>query len=137
MSVTLQAPKPLPFPDNPKTLGEHLRKRCAFQKVVARELRVNQWTPITWETNRAEPEIRYWPRIIAFLGDDPNPAPETLGEHLHARCRALGPPPKEVAARLQIDEGTLKKYESGAYRPTSDRIRRLIEAFLQARDGRS
>jgi ribosome-binding protein aMBF1 (putative translation factor) len=60
-----------------------------------------------------------------------------LGNISGPRCQALGLPREEVAARLQIDEGTLKKYESGAYRPTSDRIRRLIEAFLQARDGRS
>ncbi len=141
MPVTLKAPRPLPYPSNPKTLGEHLRKRRhergAFQKTIAKELRVNQWTYITWETGRAEPETRYWPRIISFLGHDPHPTPETLGEHLREKYRELGLPRKRAAVRLGIDEGTLEKYESGVSRPTSDCTRRLIEQFLRPRDVRS
>ncbi len=138
--VTLTAPKPLPFPAAPKTLGEHLRKRRIelglLQRHVAKSVGVAVNTLMTWERDRAEPEPRYWSKIISFLGYDPNPAPETLGEHLQARYRALGLPRKEVAARLQMDEGTLKKYETGASRPTSNRTRRVIKQFLRPRDVR-
>lgn len=79
------------------------------------------------------PEIRYWPAIIAFLAYDPNPAPQTLGERLQAKYRELGLPIKDAARQLGMDEGTLLKYERGTSRPTTERARKLIDTFLNAR----
>ena len=73
----LKTNKPLPYHNPPRTLGEHLRRRRhelgMFQKDVADRLGVNQWTLIGWEQNRKKPAVRLMPRIIRFLGYDPNP----------------------------------------------------------------
>ena len=73
--ICLKALRPLPYAREPKTLGEHLKKRRyeldLRQKDVADKLEIGHSTYITWETDQAEPEIRYWPKIIDFLGRDP------------------------------------------------------------------
>ncbi len=80
--LTLKALKPKPYPDEPKTLGEHLKKsRCElqlFQKQVALRLGVNESTVLNWENNACSPAIRFIPRIIAFLSYDPYPALTSL-----------------------------------------------------------
>ena len=129
--------RPLPYAREPKTLGEHLKKRryelSLRQKDVADKLEISQSTYITWETDQAEPEIRYWPKIIELLGCDPLANKEgTLGERLQARYRELGVPRKRAAARLGIDEGTLLRYERGKWRP-GKRHAGIIERFLARR----
>ncbi len=49
---------------------------------VALRLSVNDWTLHNWENNETTPAIRYMPRIIAFLGYDPWPAPRSVAERL-------------------------------------------------------
>ena len=39
---------------------------------------------LNWEANARSPLVRYLPRIVAFLGYNPFPVPETLGEQLVA-----------------------------------------------------
>ena len=137
MPVSLKALKPLPYAREPKTLGEHLKKRRyeleLRQKDAAGRLEISQSTYITWETYGAEPEIRYWPRIVAFLGYDPVPKEgEALGNALRAKRRELGLSRKRAAALLGIDEGTLKRYEDGLWEP-GKRNRTIIERFLAKR----
>lgn len=129
--IRLSAPKAKPFKDNPITLGDHLRKRRhelkLQQKQIAKRLKINQWTYIKWETNRVEPETRYWPRIIAILGYDPHSEPKTLGDRLRAKYRQLGLPRKRVAERLKIDEGALAKYDRGDREPQGDHLRCILK----------
>lgn len=54
------------------------------------------------------------PGIIKFLGYDPFPEPQTLGERLAAKRRMLGLSRKELAKRLGVDEETLARLETGA-----------------------
>lgn len=133
----MKTAKPGPYPADPATLGDHLRKRRhelgLLQRQVARKLRVTLNTVIDWEKDRVEPELRYWPNIISFLGYDPYPEPRTLGEKLRSQYRALGIARKEAAARLGMDENTLQRYETGIWSPKSDRARRLIKKFLEDR----
>ena len=129
--------RPLPYAREPKTLGEHLKKRRyelgLRQKDVADKLEIGPSTYITWETDQAEPEIRYWPQIIAFLGRDPFAnRGGTLGERLQARYRELGIPRKRAAVLIGIDEGTLLRYERGKWRP-GKRNAGIIERFLARR----
>lgn len=43
---------------------------------------VNEWTYSLWENDRNLPMIRMWPKVIGFLGYDPNPAPANDGEEI-------------------------------------------------------
>lgn len=119
--IVLKGQKSKPFLETPATLGEHLRKRRnelgLFQREVAEQLGVDPHSVTDWERDRKEPAIRFWPAIIAFLGDDPHRAPQTLPERLHAVRRALGLPIAEIAERLGVDEGTFGRWERGASRP--------------------
>jgi transcriptional regulator with XRE-family HTH domain len=101
-----------------------------IQRQVAARIGIGINTFISWKKERAKPETRYWPKIIAFLGDDPNPPPTTLGEQLRSKYRAMGLPRKEAARLLGMDEGTLQRYEEGTWRPTTSRSRRIIIKFL-------
>ncbi len=86
VEVCLKTERPLPYPRSPSTLGGHLKKRRIeaglLQRQVAEAVGIGINTLATWEKDQAAPELRYWPRIIAFLGYDPNPTPQTLGERL-------------------------------------------------------
>jgi DNA-binding XRE family transcriptional regulator len=76
--IQLAARKPLPpaYPSELRTLGDHLRKRRLdlglLQCDVAEKLQVNPMTVCNWETNRTSPQLRFMPRIIAFLGYNPH-----------------------------------------------------------------
>ena len=105
----------------PSTLGQHLKKRRLelglLQREVARQLKVNPFTYLTWEKDRKIPWDRYAPAIAAFLGYDPNPSPVTLPERLRARRRALGLSRKAAARLLGIDDATLSRWDSGITEP--------------------
>ncbi|MHB1140151.1 MAG: helix-turn-helix transcriptional regulator [Sulfuricaulis sp.] len=73
--IRLKAQKPKPFPEAPRTLGEHL-KRCRLarklsQKQVAKLLGVSPFTVLNWEKNRTTPPTRTIPTILRFLGYNP------------------------------------------------------------------
>lgn len=127
----------MPYAREPKTPGEHLKKRRyelgLRQKDAAVRLQISHATYISWEIDRAEPAIRHWPRIVAFLGYDAAPGEgETLANALRAKRRDLGLPRKRAAALLKIDERTLKRYEDGLWEP-GERNRTIIERFLARR----
>ncbi len=125
---------PKPYPENPATLGEHLKKRRhelgLFQKGVAKLLEVNQWTLIGWETGR---QVRVFARheaaIIRFLGYNPFPPPRTLGEAIKRKRRELGLTARQLAAQLGWDEGAVRRYEKGVWVPQGER-RRRVERFI-------
>jgi len=76
--IQLTARKPLPpaYPRELRTLGDHLRKRRLdlglLQRDVAEQLHVHQMTITNWETGRTSPQLRFVPRILSFLGYNPN-----------------------------------------------------------------
>ena len=119
--ITLKAPKPRDYPSDPKTLGEHLKKRRhelgLFQKDVALRLRVNEWTFHNWETDKTEPVISMFPRTIDFLGYYPYPTPQTIGEQLLSCRRRLGLSRARLAETIGIDEGTVLRMERGQRYP--------------------
>jgi DNA-binding XRE family transcriptional regulator len=64
-----------PIHKEPKTLGEHLRKkRFGFrmrQEEAAEMLEVSARTLSLWECDRLFPTVSYHARIIAYMGSDP------------------------------------------------------------------
>jgi transcriptional regulator with XRE-family HTH domain len=113
--------RPKAYPENPRTLGEHLCKRRGelglFQREVAARLGVNIWTYLLWEQDRTIPVVRYYPAIFQFLGYDPFPAPLTLPERIAAKRRQLGWSIKTAAKFAGVDEGTFGRWESGEWKP--------------------
>ena len=84
---------PSDYPREPRTLGEHLKKRRLdlglTQKDVARQLEAHPASYRNWEKGHSEPEVRFLPGIIRFLdGYDPRvlPPSASLGERIKA-CR--------------------------------------------------
>lgn len=138
--LTLNALKPLPFPEAPKTLGEHLRRRrgelALQQKEVARQMRVSPFTLLGWEKDRTEPPVCLYPRIIEFLGYDPSPAPRSFGDRIEAARRQLGLSQEAAAKILGIDEGTLRRYEHGTWTPKGERLARIDKFVRGDADGR-
>lgn len=66
-----------PYDFEPKTLGDHVRRRRLkmrlMQKEVADRLGVNSWTILNWEKGHTEPSTVSIPAIVQFLGYDPFP----------------------------------------------------------------
>lgn len=79
------------YREEPKTLGEHLKKRRLDlklrQKDVAGELGVSKQTYENWEGGIHGPEFRHFPGVIRFLGYDPIPEPVSLSERIRATRR--------------------------------------------------
>ncbi len=121
--VRLKSRKPLSplYPKKLKTWGERLRKRRLdlglLQKEVAKIIGVTTDSVCYWENNRAEPEIRYLPKIIAFLGYAPEMEAQTPGEQIVAARKLRGMSQKELARELGVDPGTLGRWERDERRP--------------------
>ncbi len=131
--VTLKYQRLKPYRDPPQTLGDHLKRRRLglglFQKDVAQQLAVNEWTYLLWEHDRAFPNIRTWPTAIRFLGYYPFSKPKTLSDRLIAFRRLRGLSIKELARQLGIDGGTLAKWEKGEREPAGNRME-IVDEFL-------
>ncbi len=118
----------------PKTLGEHIRRRrlvlSITQDEAALRLGVNVWTVHNWETVETKPEIRFIPALTAFLGYDPEPADTgTLAGRLVSKRRELGLSQREAARCLAIDPGSWAGWERGAEIKREGQ-RRAVEVFL-------
>jgi transcriptional regulator with XRE-family HTH domain len=115
-SLTLTAKKPSKSPIDPKTIGEHIKKRRLelglTQLQLAAILGVAQCTVTNWEKHRSNPTLRSMPKITRFLAYDPVPADSrTLGERLLKYRKSLGVNQKELARRIGIDPTTLSRLE--------------------------
>jgi transcriptional regulator with XRE-family HTH domain len=120
----------------PKTLGDHLRRRrlvlSITQEEAALRLGVNAWTVLNWETGETKPAIQFIPALVEFLGYDPEPADKgTLAGRLIAKRRELGWSQREAASSLAIDPGTWAGWELGA-RIVREAHRRAVEGFLES-----
>ena len=94
--------------------------------------RIGVWTQTVnyWENNRFNPEVRYVPNIVAFLGYDPfGPAPASFPSQLKANRIAAGLTRRQIAAQLEVHPATVAKWERGEARPVQilrDRIRAVL-----------
>jgi transcriptional regulator with XRE-family HTH domain len=138
LPVALKALKPKESDFEPRSLGEHVRKRRgelrSSQKAMAERLGVSWSTVLNWETGRTEPLIESIAAIIEFLGYDPFPKPTSHSEQLAALRRVKGWTVKEAARQLGIDSGTWSRWEKTGI--PWKRHRRMVEVFLKALSGR-
>jgi transcriptional regulator with XRE-family HTH domain len=83
----------------------------------------------------AQPQIRYFPRILKFLGYAPFPVPLSLADKLRSARRTLGLTQKAFAERLGVDPTTLRKWEQGRARPNRCSLKIIRNAFVAVIDG--
>ncbi|WP_020677932.1 helix-turn-helix domain-containing protein [Geopsychrobacter electrodiphilus] len=120
------------FTREPITLGDHLRRRRIelglYQKDVAAKLDVTTSTVWNWE-NRGSVDLRFIPRVIAFLGRNPIPQPDNLLEKLSWYKLINGLTLEQLGVEMGRDPEQLADWLSGRHEPCR-RNREEIEIFL-------
>jgi transcriptional regulator with XRE-family HTH domain len=131
------AKKPLnsAYPKKLVTLGDHLRKKRLdlglFQKDVALAIGVDTCTITNWEKGRTEPELRFIPRIVTFLGYEPDSTtPVTLGERIRRYRYLKGVSQRILATQIGIDPATLSRLERNRGRCLPSILRKVM-AFIK------
>jgi transcriptional regulator with XRE-family HTH domain len=115
-------------------VGDHIRKKRLamklLQKDVAKRLGVDTCNIFNWEANTRQPQVRFIPAIIRFLGYDPLPAATTWAERLVRRRTLLGLSQTQSAERIGVDASTLARWERGEREPLGTMATRA-EQFLR------
>ncbi len=127
-----QIPPSAAYPSELVTLGDHIRARRLDrglgQRDVARLIGVSTSTISGWETVGREPEVRYLPAIIEFLGYNPEPEPSSFGERVAWHRQRHGLARKRLAPILGVDPASVNKVEVD--RPIGRTLTKIFEAFL-------
>jgi transcriptional regulator with XRE-family HTH domain len=114
-------------------LGDHIRRQRLGLKMLQREVAelidVNKATVENWEANASQPDFRFLPAVIQFLGYNPLPPAKTMAEQLVRHRTTLGLSQQDSAERLGVDPGTLAKWERGEREPAIS-FQTRIERFL-------
>jgi transcriptional regulator with XRE-family HTH domain len=136
--VTLKCLKPKEPDLEPKTLGDHIRKRRRelglTQKEAAERLGCCWSAVLNWEKGKRRPSMESIPAIIAFLDSDPFPPAISLSEQLAAVRRKMGWSIKQAANHLGVDPGTWGRWEKMGIPWT--RHQRMVAAFVRAKPDR-
>ena len=102
-----------------------------LQREVAEQIGVCEPSVFNWEANTSQPDFRYMPAIIRFLGYNPLPPAKSMGGRLVRQRTSLGLSQKECAERLGVDSSTLAKWERGEREPAgafAERAKRFLGA---------
>jgi transcriptional regulator with XRE-family HTH domain len=97
---------------------------------AAEVLGVSLATLKNWENGRATIGDSYHPRVVRFLGHDPNPAAQSLSERLRKMRKAAGLSQKALALRLGLDPSTVRAWEAGRVGAGHGRVREVLEEFM-------
>lgn len=131
--VTLRAKKSTSYeiPSEPYPLGEHLRRarlvKGQHQGCVAELLGISTATLLHYEKNQTKSAVRYYPKIMEYLGYCPYRQNESFGEMLRYYRLHAGLNVKQLAREIGADERTVSAWE--ANRSTS--AARHWKAFLR------
>jgi transcriptional regulator with XRE-family HTH domain len=132
IEIPLQIPAIPEFAQEPVTLGEHLRRRRLelglYQKDVAAQIGVTPSTIWNWE-HRWTVDLRYTPRVIAFLGYNPISPPEDMLERLAWYKQVNGLTLEQLGAEMGRDPEQLADWLGGWHKPCR-RNREELERFL-------
>jgi transcriptional regulator with XRE-family HTH domain len=136
--ISLRSLRVPPFVREPKTLGEHLRRRRVLlglhQWQAAEMLATTAWTYRNWENGKTTSGAVAYRGIVEFLGYHPHPSPQTLGERLLKLRRCRGLTSRAVAELMKVDQGTFLMWERGKWKPTGRRkadLQRLLDQETQ------
>jgi len=135
IGIPLEIPPLKEFTQEPVTLGDHLRRRRLelglYQKDVAAQIGVTTSTIWNWEHGWTI-DLRYVPRVIAFLGYNPIPCPDGLMDRLAWYKLVNGLPLEDLGAVMGRDPEQLADWLTGRHNPCQ-RNQDEIENFLASR----
>jgi transcriptional regulator with XRE-family HTH domain len=123
------------YPKSLKYLGDHIRKRRLdlqfLQREVAIKIGVSEATIYNWENSNTTPSLSSTPKMIAFLGYNPDDsAGKTLGEQIKKARKVAGLSQRRLAKLLGVDPTTLARWERGEAEPLKKSVE-IIERFLK------
>jgi site-specific DNA recombinase len=126
------------IPLEPKTIGDHVRKKRLglklLQRDVAEQLGVNVTSVRNWESNLSQPTYRNMPAVVTFLGYNPLEVSEGWANRLVQGRTVMGLSQKESAHRIGVDPSTLAKWERGERNPTGV-FEERVASFLALAEG--
>lgn len=123
------------LPPPPTTPGEHLlAKRLADGRTRADRglhLGLNEFTLLHWERGHTKSiPAEAMPRVISYLGYNPEPRPEAIGVQLRWKRRSLGWTTAGAARRNSVDQSTWEAWERQSGWPRCPRLRMFLQEFL-------
>jgi transcriptional regulator with XRE-family HTH domain len=98
-----------------------------LQSEVAARIGACEASVWNWETGGREPELKWMPAILAFLGGDPRPEPQIIGARLVRFREARGWSQDRLAQNLRVDPTTLSRWELGKRKPSGAHLERTKE----------
>lgn len=125
---------PKGYPLEPRSLGEHIRKRRLdlglLQAEVAAEIGVTESTVWNWE-HGTEPELRHIPAALAFLGYVPWEEPEDPVGRLAYFKKVNGLSFVRLGATIGRDPEQLEDWLSGRVKPCKENVEAIL-SFLES-----
>ncbi len=123
-------PMPISYPENPVTIGDHIRKKRMDLKLLQKDvgviLGVTECSITNWEKNRSIPQINFFPKIIAFLGYLPFEVDlTTFSGELKAYRQINGLSQVQLGEILNVDGATVCSWELGENRPHKRMLAKL------------
>jgi DNA-binding transcriptional regulator YiaG len=115
------------------TLGDHIKRRRLIlglrQIDVAPFLGVDSFTLGNWEKGATEPMVWYYPAIMDFLGYCPYQRAETFGQLIRPYRVHRGLSHRALAQEINVDPGSISRWETSDRRPWERMVRRLWQCF--------
>lgn len=102
------------------------RARGLSTRELARELAVDPSTVEKWEIELHHPPVKYWPRILALVGDSPVPEERSIAAQLLWFRRVRGLTQRELGQLLGLEQRAISEWERGR-EPTGEAAARLHE----------
>jgi DNA-binding transcriptional regulator YiaG len=104
------------YPDNPQSVGEHIRKKRIDSNKTQLEVAiisgVDEDTITGWELGRYVPQVHWYPAVITYLGYYPfDHETETIAGKLLQVRYCNGWSCKEFAKVLGVDTATVRRWE--------------------------
>jgi len=132
---SLKGPRPIAkaYPKELKTLGDWIRKtrldKGLFQEQVAQILGVTEQCITNWELGHSEPEVRYIPKIIEFIGYCSYDHTADPIDRVEAIRKAVGLTQEQMARILEVDESSLASWVCREHKPAKQ-SQEILRAFL-------
>ncbi len=124
------------YPEAARTIGEHVRRKRMdqgrLQRDLAAALGVSKGEPRQLGDGPGGARARWLPAIIRYLGYDPRPRAALFGDRIRAAREADGLSQRELAAQLQIDPGTVTRWERGELMKPYLSVQRMFEEYVDS-----
>jgi len=123
------------YPESPKKIGEHIRKRRMdlklLQRNVAGIIGVTECTIYNWENGERKPETKYIPRIIDFLGYIPFECPGDILGRLSYFKRIKGLTFRGLEKLMGRDHEQLSNWLSSQKKPCPRNLESINQFLLK------